>query len=157
RLQPGALEAAAVATDVRVVAALRISRYVIAPVAAERAVLQADVVVVDGQDPHRPDGERVPVAGELRRPVAGQLEPGLIGQVALRPVTHLVLMVPGRRHPGPVPRRAHDVGEVRGPGRYGRVADVRVAQVAVHQVEQGVERVDGIDDVAGVRRVGAEP
>jgi hypothetical protein len=63
-----------------------------APVAAERAVLETDVVVVDGQDAHRPGGERIPVGSELRRPVAGQLEPGLIGEVALRPVAHLVLV-----------------------------------------------------------------
>ena len=44
-----------------------------------------------------------------------------------------------------------------GPRRHRRVAHVRVTQVAVHQVKQGIERVNGIDDVASVRRVRAEP
>ena len=66
-------------------------------------------------------------------------------------------MVAGGGHPRPVPRRPHVVGEERGPGLDRRVAHVGVAQVAVHQVEQGIERVDRIHDVPGVGGGRAEP
>ena len=125
-------------------------------IVAEPAVLQADVVVVDGQDQYRSHREGVPVAAESPRPVVRQLEPRLVGEIPLRPVARLVLVVSCRGHPRPVPGGPHVVGEEGCPGRHRGVRHVRVAQIAVHQVEQRIERVHRVDDVGGVRAGRAE-
>jgi len=77
-LQPGALHALAVPEEVGIVAVRHVSRHMIAAVAAEAAVLQAHVVVVQRDNANWPGGEGVPVAPELRRSVVRQLESGLV-------------------------------------------------------------------------------
>ena len=128
----------------------------VAAVGAETPVLDADVVVVDRDHPHRADREGVPVAPEaFRRPVVGQVEAGLVSEVAL-PVRDLVLVVARAGHPRPVAGGAHVVAEEARPGFHRRVADVGVAEVPVQQVEERVGGLDGIHDVAGIRGPRAE-
>ena len=89
---------------------------------------------------------------EPGRPVVRQEVAGQVGRVALRAVVELDLVIPGARHPGPERRRSLVVvAEV--PPHLGldRGVEVRVAEVPVEQVEQGLERFDRLD------RVGALP
>src|ERR1700730_3636732 len=106
------LGAPAVAADVRVGAAARVAGNVVAAVGAEGAVLQADVVVVDRDDPDGSYREGIPVAGEGRLlAIAGEVEAGLVGEVALGAVGHLILVIALARHPRPVACRTHVVVE----------------------------------------------
>ncbi len=156
--EPDPLLALAVAADVGVEAGARVGRHVVAAVTAETAVLKAHVVIVDRNNPDRSDGEGVPVAGEVGhlRVIAREGEPGLVGEVALRTVADLVLVVARARHPRTVARGTHVVVEEAAPGPHRIVADIRVAQVAVDEMEQRVECLDRVHDVTGVHRPRAE-
>ena len=122
------------------------------------AVLQRDVVVLQGDHLHRTDGEGVPEVLQLgvglgRR----QVEVRLVRAEADRPVLLLDLVVAGGRHPRPVARRAGVVGEEVVPGADPVDVEVGVAEVAVEQVEQRGDGLDAVDDVLrGRRRVGVE-
>jgi hypothetical protein len=76
------------------------------------AVLEADVVSTQGNDPNRARGEGVPEAAMLgRAAVIGDCEARLEGAEAVRPVAALVLVVARRGHPRPVACRARVVRE----------------------------------------------
>src|SRR5439155_22974182 len=116
------LGSAARAADARVEPPGCVARGLATPIRAERAVLQAHVVVVDRDDADRSHRERIPVTGEGRVPaVAGEVEAGLVGQVALGTVADLVLVVARAGHPRPVSGGAHVVVEEASPGLDRRV------------------------------------
>jgi hypothetical protein len=77
----------------------------------------------------------------------------LVGQVALRAVAGLVLVVAERRHPGPVRGRELRVVEVLGPDlRLRELVGVGVGQVAVDEVHDRVELLDRRGGRGGVER-----
>ena len=143
-LQPLQLLAAGVAGQDLVVAGAQVGAGV---------DLVADVVVVQHDEQHRADLEAVPVALEVAGVVLRQGEAGLVGQVALRAVAGLVLVVAQGRHPRPVRGRELRVVEVLLPDlRLGQLVGVGVGQVAVDQVHDRVERLDRRGGRDGVER-----
>src|SRR6266851_2397254 len=130
-IQPPALHPAAVAADIGIEAARAVARHVVPAQAAESAVLQADIIIIERNKSHGADRERIPVAAERRCSVARQVESGLVRQIALRSVARLVLVVARCGHPRPVPGGAGDVGEVGRPCLDWLIAVIGVTQVAV--------------------------
>ena len=120
-------------------------------------VLEDHVVGVQGDEQDRADAEGVPAPAEAGHAIVRQRVAGQIGGESLRPVVELHLVVARARHPGPVGgRRLVVVAEVAPHlGLHGGV-QVRVAQVAVQQVEQRLEGLDGLHRV-GALAVGEHP
>ena len=124
----------------------------------ERArVLVHHVVGVEGDEQDRPDAEAVPAPAEIGDVVVGQRVAGQIRGEPLRAVVELHLVVAQAWHPGPVSGRGLVVVAEVAPhlGLHGRV-QVRVAQVAVEQVEQRLEGLDHLDRVRALA-VGEDP
>ena len=168
-LQPRRLRAARVAADVERRAGLdRLvagggGRHKRGRAGHERArVLVHHVVGVEGDEQDRADAQGVPAPAETRHRVIGQRVAGQVGREPLRPVAELHLVITQARHPRPVGRRRLVVvAEVAPHLRLDAGIEVRVAQIAVQQVEQRLEGLDRLHRVralavgehpAGVRR-----
>ena len=124
----------------------------------ERArVLVHHVVRAQRDEQHRADPERVPPPLERPEPVGRQGVPGQVRREPLRPVAELDLVVARHRHPRPVRGRGLVVvAEVPPYLRLRRRVQVRVAEVAVQQVEQRLELLHRADRVRGLA-VGQDP
>jgi hypothetical protein len=124
----------------------------------ERArVLVHHVVGVERDEQDRADPEGIPAAAEAGHPVIRQRVAGQVRGEPLRPVVELHLVVARARHPRPVRGRGLVVAAEVTPhvGLAGGVL-VRVAQIAVQQVEQRLEGLHGLDCV-GALAVGEHP
>jgi hypothetical protein len=163
-LQPCGLRAARVAPDVERRAGLdrRVARArhrdQCRGAAHERArVLVDHVVGVEGDEQRRPDPEAVPASAETVHVVVRQRVAGQVGGEPLRSVVEFHLVVAQARHPGPAGGRSLVVVAEVAPhlGLHGGV-EIRVAQVAVQQVEQRLEGLDRVDRV-GALPVGEHP
>ena len=163
-LQPGGLRPAGVAPDVerrarldrRVAGARRRGQRRRARHERGR-VLEDHVVGVERDEQHRADAEGVPAAAEAGHPVVRQGVAGQVGGEALRAVVELHLVVAQARHPGPVRGGGLVVvAEVAPHLGLGRGVQVRVAQVAVEQVEQRLEGFHRLDCVRALA-VGEHP
>jgi hypothetical protein len=124
----------------------------------ERArVLVDDVVGVQRDEQDRADPKGIPPAAEARHPVIRQRVASQVRGESLRPVAELHLVVTRARHPRPVRGRGLIVAaEVTPDAGLAGGVQVRVAQIAVQQVEQRLEGLHGLDRV-GALAVGEHP
>ncbi len=135
--QPGLLSAGRIAPDVRVA-----------------AVLVANVIVGDADHAHRTGREGVPKPTRHIR-LASRLrhrEVGLIGPIPDRSVTQLVLVVAGRGHPGTFTGAAAVVVPEIPPGPHPVLGEIGVTEIAVEQVEQGLQPLHAERGIARRRR-----
>src|SRR5580658_10315881 len=116
------------------------------------AVLVDHIIGRERDEHHRTDLEVVPAAREFRAIVRERVA-GQIGIQSLCAIAEFDFMVPGTGHPGPVGSRSlHVLPEVSPHRGLGQRILVRVAQIAVKEMKQGVKTLDHVDRVMALWR-----